>query len=64
MSNHLTLEAVDAGGAVREAYEDLPRSTRMSMLKRGLVAGGTVAVGGVVIGGLPTSKEPSKTYLP
>ncbi len=53
MSDHLTLEAVDAGGAVREAYEDLPRSTRMSMLKRGLVAGGTVAVGGVVIGGLP-----------
>lgn len=53
MSDHLTLEAVDAVGAVREAYEDLPRSTRMSMLKRGLLAGGTVAVGGVVIGGLP-----------
>ena len=53
MSDHLTLEAVDADGAVRESYEDLPRSTRMSMLKRGLLAGGTVAVGGVVIGGLP-----------
>lgn len=53
MSDHLTLEAVDADGAVREAYADLPRSTRMSLLQRGLVAGGTIAVGGIAIGGLP-----------
>ncbi len=53
MSEHLTLEAIDADGAIREAYEELPRSTRMSMLKRGLLAGGTLAVGGIAIGGLP-----------
>ena len=53
MSDHLTLEAVDADGAEREAYDTLPRSTRMGLLQRGLVAGGTLAVGGIVIGGLP-----------
>ena len=53
MLNHLTLEAVDADGAAREAYDGLPRSSRMSLLKRALVAGGTVVVGGVAIGGLP-----------
>lgn len=53
MSDHLTLEAVDADGAVAEAYAELPRSTRMSLLQRGLVAGGTIAVGGIAIGGLP-----------
>ena len=53
MSEHLTLEVIDADGAEREEYDNLPRSTRMSLLQRGLVAGGTIAVGGVVIGGLP-----------
>lgn len=53
MSEHLTLEAIDADGAIREAYEELPRSTRMSMLERGLLAGGTLVVGGIAIGGLP-----------
>ncbi|MCY7304501.1 MAG: ferritin-like domain-containing protein [Thermoleophilia bacterium] len=53
MSEHLTLEVIDAEGAETEAYDSLPRSTRMSLLQRGLVAGGTIAVGGVVIGGLP-----------
>ncbi|WP_411277567.1 ferritin-like domain-containing protein [Gaiella sp.] len=53
MSDHLTLEVIDADGAEMEAYDNLPRSTRMSLLQRGLVAGGTIAVGGVVIGGLP-----------
>ncbi len=53
MSEHLTLEVIDAEGAETEAYNNLPRSTRMSLLQRGLVAGGTIAVGGVVIGGLP-----------
>ncbi len=53
MAEHLTLEAVGADGAEGHAYDALPRSTRMSLLQRGLVAGGTVAVGGVVIGGLP-----------
>ncbi len=53
MSEHLTLEAVDADGAVQEAYNALPRSSRMSLIKRGLVVGGTIAVGGIAIGGLP-----------
>ena len=53
MSDHLTLETVDANGAVREAYEDLPALHR-ELIKRGLLAGGTLAVGGVAIGGLPS----------
>ena len=40
MREHLTLEAVEADGADGEAYESLPRSTRMGLLQRGLLAGG------------------------
>ena len=53
MPEHLTLETVDADGTVRQAYEDLPSSTRRGLLQRGLVAGGAVAAAGVTIGGLP-----------
>jgi hypothetical protein len=53
MSDHLTLEALDANGEDGESYASLPRSTRMSLLHRGLLAGGSLAVGGIVIGGLP-----------
>jgi hypothetical protein len=53
MSDHLTLEAVDANSGDGESYDALPRSTRMSLLQRGLLAGGSLAVGGIVIGGLP-----------
>ena len=55
MREHLTLAAADADGAEGEAYDALPRSTRMSLLQRGLVAGGTFAVGGIVIGGCRSS---------
>jgi len=53
MPEHLTLETVDVDGTVRQAYEDLPASTRRGLLQKGLVAGGVVAAAGVTIGGLP-----------
>ena len=53
MPEHLTLETVDVDGAVRQAYDDLPGSTRRGLLQRGLVAGGAVVAAGVTIGGLP-----------
>jgi len=53
MPDHLTLDTIDADGAVREAYDNLPGLTRLGLLKRGLLAGGSLAVGSVVIGGLP-----------
>jgi hypothetical protein len=53
MSDHLTLEAVDADGAIREALDDVAGESRANFLKHAVVAGGTIAAGGVVLGGLP-----------
>lgn len=55
MPEHLTLEVVDADGAIRDAIDDLSSTSasRSTFLKKALAAGGTIALGGVVIGGLP-----------
>jgi hypothetical protein len=53
MSDHLTLEAVDTDGALREALDDAAGESRAHFLKKALFAGGTLAVGGIVLGGLP-----------
>jgi hypothetical protein len=53
MSDHLTLDAVDVDGAVREALDDAASASRAGFLKHAAVAGGTIAAGGVLLGGLP-----------
>lgn len=53
MSHHLTLEAVDADGAIQEALDETQAASRSSFLKKALFAGGTLALGGIVVGGLP-----------
>ncbi len=54
MSDHLTVEVVDADGAIRKALDDIETGTsREGFLKKALTTGGVVALGGVVIGGLP-----------
>ena len=53
MHEHLTLEAVDADGALREALDEAKSSSRLGFLRKAVVAGGTIAAGGVVLGGLP-----------
>jgi hypothetical protein len=53
MPEHLTLEAVDSGGAIQEALDETKTSSRLRFLQKAVVAGGTIAVGGVLVGGLP-----------
>ncbi len=53
MSDRLTLEAVDAGGAIREALDETRSSSRASFLKKAVGAGGAITLAGVVVGGLP-----------
>jgi len=51
MPHHLTLEVVDADGALREVLD--AKDSRASFLKKAVFAGGGIAVAGVTIGGLP-----------
>jgi hypothetical protein len=53
MPEHLTLEAVDVDGAIREALDDKKTSSRLGFLQKAVVGGGTIAAGGVLLGGLP-----------
>jgi len=53
MSDHLTLEAVDADGAIREAFEDAGGTSRAGFFKKAFAAGGSLTLGGILIGGLP-----------
>jgi hypothetical protein len=58
MKNDLmTLEVVDADGAIREAADELGVDTRGSFLRKAAVGGGSVLAGGVLMGGLPTLAE-------
>jgi hypothetical protein len=58
MENDLiTLEVVDADGAVREAAEELGGDTRGSFLRKAAVGGGSLMAGGVLLSGLPSLAE-------
>jgi rubrerythrin len=55
MSNDLiTLEVVDADGAIREASDDIGSDTRGDFLRKAAVGGGSLLAGGVLMGGMPT----------
>jgi len=51
MSHHISLETVDADGAIRDAGEAAGLD-RSQLLRRGAVAGGTFLAGGVLFNGL------------
>lgn len=57
MSDLITLEALDADGAIQEAaYAVDPEgaATRADFFKKAAISGGALVAGGVVFGGLPT----------
>jgi hypothetical protein len=54
MSDHLTVEVVDAEQAMRQARDDTDTgASRAGFFKKAFAAGGTLAIGGIAIGGLP-----------
>jgi hypothetical protein len=54
MSDHLTVEVVDADQAMRDARGDIDSGTsRGGFFKKAFAAGGTLVIGGIAIGGLP-----------
>ena len=57
MSELLTLEALDADGAIQEAAHAVDpeaASTRSAFFRKAAIGGGALVAGGVVFGGLPT----------
>ena len=59
MSDLMTLEVVDADGAIREAA-DAVGDTRGDFFKKAALGGGTLLAGGVLMGGLPSIAAASK----
>jgi hypothetical protein len=62
MSDHITLEVVDADGAIREAADAVHGDTRADLFRKAGIAGGSLMAGGVLMGGLPAlaAAKPSK----
>ena len=62
MSDLMTLEVVDADGAIREAADAVENDTRADFFRRAGIAGGSLLAGGVLMGGLPSlaAAKPSK----
>jgi hypothetical protein len=56
----ITLEVVDADGAIREAADDLGSDTRAAFFRKAAVGGGSLVAGGVLMGGLPTLAQAAK----
>jgi hypothetical protein len=54
MSEPLTLELQDEGGAIREALDEGNQGTRSELFRRAVMGGGTILAGGLLIGGLPS----------
>ena len=48
----MTLEVVDADGAIQEHMDGLSETSRSDFLKRAAVCGGSLVAGGVLMGGL------------
>ncbi|HVM16432.1 MAG TPA: ferritin-like domain-containing protein [Gaiellaceae bacterium] len=53
MSDVLSLEVVDADGAIREALDEAAADSRASFLKKAVLGGGAFLAGGVMFGGFP-----------
>ncbi len=56
MTDHITLEALDADGAIQEAAHRVDpegTATRSDFFRKAAIGGGALVAGGVVFGGLP-----------
>ena len=53
MTDHITLEMIDADGAIQEAADAADLSTRSDFFRKSIYAGGTLAAGGLLMGGMP-----------
>jgi hypothetical protein len=53
----ITLEVVDADGAIQEATADLGSDTRGDFFRKAAVGGGSLLAGGVLLSGLPSLAE-------
>jgi rubrerythrin len=61
MQNDLiTLEVVDADGAIRETADDLGSDTRGDFLRKSAIGGGSLLAGGVLMGGLPSIAQAAR----
>lgn len=62
MPDLITVEMVDAEGALREAQEGVVGDTRAGLFRKAALGGGSLLAGGVLLGGLPALAEarPSK----
>jgi len=53
MTDLITLETVDADGAIQEAYDEAGGDTRSDFFRKAAVGGGTLIGGGVLLSGFP-----------
>jgi Ferritin-like domain len=53
VTEHITLELIDADGAIEEAAHAADLSTRSDFFRKSIYAGGTLAAGGLLMGGMP-----------
>jgi hypothetical protein len=53
MTDRITLETIDADGAIQEAYDDAGGDTRADLFRKAAVGGGTLIGGGVLLSGFP-----------
>ncbi len=63
MTDLITLDVVDADGAIREAADAVALDTRADFFRRAGIAGGSLLAGGVLMGGMPAlaAAKPSKS---
>lgn len=64
MSDLITIEQVDADGAIREAHEAVDGDTRADFFRKAAIGGGAVLGSSVLLGGLPelALAKPSKKH--
>ncbi len=62
MSDLITVEMLDADGAVRDAEQSVAGDTRADLFRKAAIGGGSLLAGSVLLGGLPALAEarPSK----
>lgn len=53
MTDHITLEMIDADGAIQEAAEAGGLDSRADFFRKSIYAGGTLAASGLLMGGMP-----------
>jgi rubrerythrin len=53
MTDLITLETIDADGAIQEAYDEAGGDTRADFFRKAAVGGGTLIGGGVLLTGFP-----------